>query len=105
MIISLVKWSQRCIFIEALYRLQVLSRLRHPHIVAFLGAYLAPPNVCIVEELVEGGSLFDHLHGRNRLGPTKQQSFQGPLTPLTQARRGDGLKELFDTAHDMINHQ
>ncbi|GIL45516.1 hypothetical protein Vafri_2729, partial [Volvox africanus] len=36
---------------------QVLSRLSHPHIVQFYGACLAPPNVCIVEELAAGGSL------------------------------------------------
>ena len=33
----------------------VLSRLRHPCVVRLLGACLAPPDLCIVEELVEGG--------------------------------------------------
>ena len=48
--------------------LQVLGRLRHPNIVSFLGAYLSPPNVCIVEELAEGGSLHTRLHSRDRGG-------------------------------------
>ena len=41
----------------------VLSRLRHPCVVRLLGACLAPPDLCIVEELVEGGSLHSYLHG------------------------------------------
>ncbi|KAG2501064.1 hypothetical protein HYH03_000883 [Edaphochlamys debaryana] len=45
---------------------QVLSRLSHPHIIRFFGACLAPPNVCIVEELAAGGSLHGRLHARRR---------------------------------------
>ena len=41
----------------------VLSRLRHPCVVRLLGVCLAPPDLCIVEELVEGGSLHSYLHG------------------------------------------
>ena len=41
----------------------VLSRLAHPCIVRFLGACLAPPHACMLEELVEGGSLHSFLHG------------------------------------------
>jgi len=41
----------------------LLSRLKHPGIVNFLGASLKPPDVCIVQELAEGGSLYTLLHG------------------------------------------
>ena len=41
--------------------LQVFRQLRHPCIIQFLGCCLAPPNVCIVEELAEGGSLHQLL--------------------------------------------
>jgi serine/threonine protein kinase len=41
----------------------VLSRLCHPCIVQFLGACLAPPHACMLEELVEGGSLHGFMHG------------------------------------------
>jgi serine/threonine protein kinase len=41
----------------------VLSRLAHPRIVRFLGAGLSPPHACMLEELVEGGSLHAFLHG------------------------------------------
>ena len=42
----------------------VLSRVDHPHIVKLMGASLAPPDVCIVEELMPNGSLHDALHRR-----------------------------------------
>ena len=42
----------------------VLSRLRHPCVVRLLGADLAPPDLCIVEELVEGGSLHVRIEPR-----------------------------------------
>jgi hypothetical protein len=43
-----------------------MSRLSHPHIIRFFGACLAPPHVCIVEELAAGGSLHARLHARRR---------------------------------------
>jgi serine/threonine protein kinase len=42
---------------------RVLSRLQHDRIICLRGACLAPPHICIVEELAEGGSLYDRLHG------------------------------------------
>lgn len=42
----------------------VLSQLRHPNIVSLLAACTEPPAICIIEELAEGGSLHDRLHGR-----------------------------------------
>lgn len=42
---------------------QVLSGLQHERIICLLGACLAPPHICIVEELANAGSLFNHLHG------------------------------------------
>jgi serine/threonine protein kinase len=41
----------------------VLSRLNHPCVVRLLGACTRPPKVCIVEELMHGGSLYDRIHG------------------------------------------
>jgi hypothetical protein len=32
--------------------MRILSRLRHPNVVGLLGGCLAPPNICIVEELM-----------------------------------------------------
>ena len=53
----------------------VLSQLRHPNVVLYLGACTAPPDVCIVTEWAEHGSLHEQLYDRtvpmsavNRLG-------------------------------------
>ena len=46
-----------------LTQVQVLSGLQHERIICLLGACLAPPHICIVEELANAGSLFNHLHG------------------------------------------
>jgi len=39
-----------------------LKALRHPRLVAFIGASLSPPNLCIVTEFMSGGSLHHLLH-------------------------------------------
>lgn len=57
----------------------VLSQLRHPHIISFLAASTVLPAVFIIEELAEGGSLHDRLHGR---GPRRTKR---PL-PYQQVR-------------------
>jgi tRNA A-37 threonylcarbamoyl transferase component Bud32 len=44
---------------------EVLRRLRHPHIVEFYGACTKPPHWCLVMEYAEGGTLADLLHGPN----------------------------------------
>jgi len=40
----------------------ILSRLRHPNVVLYIGACTKPPNVAIVTEWCEQGSLHDVLH-------------------------------------------
>ncbi len=52
-------YSESCL----LAQVQVLSGLQHERIICLLGACLAPPHICIVEELANAGSLFNHLHG------------------------------------------
>lgn len=46
-------------------QVEVLSGLQHDRIVCLLGACLAPPTICIVEELALGGSLYDFLHTKS----------------------------------------
>lgn len=65
---------------------QVLSQLRHPHIVAFLGACLSPPNVYIIEELVEGGSLYEYLHRKDRRGEKANEPLT--LNQVSESHRG-----------------
>eukprot|EP00168_Porphyra_purpurea_P017138 TRINITY_DN5797_c0_g1_i1.p1 TRINITY_DN5797_c0_g1~~TRINITY_DN5797_c0_g1_i1.p1 ORF type:complete len:329 (-),score=108.32 TRINITY_DN5797_c0_g1_i1:581-1567(-) len=47
-----------------LQEVSVLSNLRHPNILLYMGACVRPPSpLCIISELVVGGSLRDRLHG------------------------------------------
>lgn len=55
--------SLRAIKVE----IRVLSQLSHPNIVAFKGACLAPPHICILEE-VSGRGCSDAPKGACRLG-------------------------------------
>ena len=42
----------------------VLSALRHPNVILFMGACTVSPHLCIVTELAPRGSLWGVLHGR-----------------------------------------
>lgn len=41
---------------------EILSNLRHPNVVLYIGACTRPPNVCLVTEWCVRGSLYDVLH-------------------------------------------
>ena len=45
---------------------QLLIKLRHPHVVLFMGAAITPAELCIVMEYAARGSLWAVLHGRQR---------------------------------------
>ncbi|KAK4530594.1 hypothetical protein CCYA_CCYA05G1451 [Cyanidiococcus yangmingshanensis] len=47
---------------EFLAECEIMANLRHPCILQFFGAVVAPPNLCLVIELMPRGSLFDLLH-------------------------------------------
>lgn len=49
---------------ELLYELQVLSSLDHPHIIKLYETFDEPEKLYIVNELVEGGELFDRIVAR-----------------------------------------
>jgi serine/threonine protein kinase len=40
----------------------MLARFRHPNIVLLVGICSLPPNLAIVTEFIERGSLYDLLH-------------------------------------------
>eukprot|EP01087_Luapelamoeba_hula_P014010 TRINITY_DN4045_c1_g1_i2.p1 TRINITY_DN4045_c1_g1~~TRINITY_DN4045_c1_g1_i2.p1 ORF type:complete len:1175 (+),score=133.84 TRINITY_DN4045_c1_g1_i2:590-4114(+) len=46
---------------------KVMTQLRHPNVVLFMGACTKPPNLCIIMEFMELGSLYDVIH--NELVP------------------------------------
>ncbi|SPQ95686.1 Protein tyrosine and serine/threonine kinase [Plasmodiophora brassicae] len=47
------------------HEIAILSQLRHPNIVLYIGACTYQPNVCIVTEWCSGGTLYDLLHERS----------------------------------------
>jgi serine/threonine protein kinase/Ca2+-binding EF-hand superfamily protein len=52
--------------IHFLREVGLLTSLRHPNVLLLMGACTDPRYpLCIVSELVEGGSLYSYLHGRN----------------------------------------
>lgn len=57
----------------------VLSRLQHPRIVRLLGACMAPPTLCLVEELVPGGSLHARLHGSGNTQALPYREVRSPV--------------------------
>lgn len=49
--------------------IDILSMLDHPHVLKLFGAVVDDDNICIVTELVPGGSLFDLIHTKPLLKP------------------------------------
>ncbi|KAJ6839206.1 serine/threonine-protein kinase STY8-like [Iris pallida] len=43
----------------------ILREVQHRNVVRFVGAYIKPPQFCIVTEYMHGGSLYDFLHKKN----------------------------------------
>lgn len=49
--------------LEELWReIDALRFLRHPRLVRFIGACIAPPHICVLTEFMPGGSLYGLLH-------------------------------------------
>jgi serine/threonine protein kinase len=46
---------------------QIMRRLRHPNIVAYLGASFEKPNLCIVAEYLHNGSLEDLIDKKQKV--------------------------------------
>lgn len=66
----------------------VLSRLRHPNIIAFLAACTVAPDICIIEEIAKGGSLHAKLHGakgRRRCCPLPLRNLLAIASDIAEA--------------------
>mmetsp|Transcript_25791 Transcript_25791/g.42345 ORF Transcript_25791/g.42345 Transcript_25791/m.42345 type:complete len:588 (-) Transcript_25791:400-2163(-) len=61
----------------------ILGKLRHPNVILFMGACTQPPNLCIVTEFLDGGSLYDAMHKRHVKFNRKQI-----IKMMVQAARG-----------------
>ena len=69
----------------------ILSRVRHRNVVAFVGAVTEQPNLCVVLEFMEAGSLHELIHKRKtvlQLPRLLQASRLGSASP--SPRGGDG---------------
>ncbi|KAA8492913.1 Serine/threonine-protein kinase EDR1 [Porphyridium purpureum] len=63
--------DQQAVIAEFMVEMKLMSKLKHPNIVPFLGASVQQPNLAIVLEFMPGGSLYRAIHRRrrNHLGP------------------------------------
>eukprot|EP01114_Cavostelium_apophysatum_P018441 TRINITY_DN5700_c0_g1_i1.p1 TRINITY_DN5700_c0_g1~~TRINITY_DN5700_c0_g1_i1.p1 ORF type:complete len:732 (+),score=204.70 TRINITY_DN5700_c0_g1_i1:66-2261(+) len=59
--LNVQQWDEESLA-EFVQEVQIMSSLRHPHIILFLGSVTKPPNLCIVTEIMAKGSVFDLLH-------------------------------------------
>lgn len=63
--------TQRVRFLQ---EVSLLKSIRHPNLLLYMGACVDPQfPLCIVSELIDGGSLFDCLHGKNKVNMTLRQ--------------------------------
>ncbi|GFP89600.1 serine/threonine-protein kinase ctr1 [Phtheirospermum japonicum] len=65
--------------------ISILSRIRHPNVILFLGACTTPPRLSLVTEYMEMGSLYFLIHGS---GLKKKLSWQRRLKMLCDICRG-----------------
>ncbi|KAL9384876.1 hypothetical protein Peur_021886 [Populus x canadensis] len=65
--------------------ISILSRLRHPNVILFLGACTKPPRLSMVTEYMEMGSLYYLIHSS---GQKKQLSWRRRLKMLRDICRG-----------------
>ncbi|PRP83919.1 hypothetical protein PROFUN_08856 [Planoprotostelium fungivorum] len=42
----------------------MMGKLRHPNIILYMGASTKPPNMCMITEYMDGGSVYDLIHKR-----------------------------------------
>lgn len=80
-VVYAAKWNKRAVAVKKLHAMSsvhqsdlktfvrevsVLSAIKHPKIVQLFGACLKQPHLCIVEEIMDGGSLHAILHDMKR---------------------------------------
>lgn len=52
-----------------LKEVEILSRLRHPDVLLYMGVCIDGDDCFMISEYLENGSLYDHLHGKKRKDP------------------------------------
>eukprot|EP01103_Thecamoeba_quadrilineata_P000567 TRINITY_DN10493_c0_g1_i1.p1 TRINITY_DN10493_c0_g1~~TRINITY_DN10493_c0_g1_i1.p1 ORF type:complete len:257 (-),score=27.46 TRINITY_DN10493_c0_g1_i1:47-733(-) len=75
---------------EFISEISVLKKLHHPNIVLFMGVCTSPPNLCIVTEFVDQGSMWDVLHN-----PRIQLNWNRIMKMAIDTARGMSYLHLF----------
>ncbi|KMZ59800.1 putative Protein kinase [Zostera marina] len=48
--------------VEFNHEIKIMRKIKHKNTIKFIGACSEPPNLCIVTEFMNGGSVYDYLH-------------------------------------------
>jgi Leucine-rich repeat (LRR) protein len=75
---------------------KIMSQLHHPNVLLLVGACTEFPNLCIVTELLAGGSLYEVLHG-----PEAKESIQLPQQLRWMQETARGMAYLHE--HDLMH--
>ncbi|CAD8065484.1 unnamed protein product [Paramecium sonneborni] len=73
------KQKNKQLMVDFLKEIQVISNLRHPNIVLYMGVCIKKHKFYLITEYMENGSLFDHLHKRK----TKNLNFIQIIEDIT----------------------
>ena len=103
-----IKNLKKQVLIDLRNEVKILSELRHPNVVLYIGVCTEIPNVCIVTELCPRRSLFDIIHD-----PSVALSCELRLRMALQAAQGMAylhnqvktLKSFFGDQYNIYNSQ
>ena len=68
-----------------LKEVEILSHLRHPDILLYMGVCVDGDDCYMISEYLENGSLFDHLHGKKRRNPLERSTIFDILKGILRA--------------------
>eukprot|EP00002_Diphylleia_rotans_P016595 TRINITY_DN322_c0_g1_i1.p1 TRINITY_DN322_c0_g1~~TRINITY_DN322_c0_g1_i1.p1 ORF type:complete len:2502 (+),score=409.05 TRINITY_DN322_c0_g1_i1:87-7592(+) len=87
----------------------IWRKIEHPNIVAFIGACMSPPNLAIVMDLIEPGSLKDILHDSplRITSAVKQKIYRGLVSAMSylHTKNPPILHRDLKPANILVNHQ
>ena len=80
-----------------LAEVELINKLKHPHVLRFIGVCWAQPNATLITEFMAGGSLYDllHAHEADDDGPPQPR----PLSLLRTLRYGEQIASAIAYVH------
>lgn len=73
-------FNLKSILLKFIKEIDIISNLRHPNIVLFMGASISNNNCYLITEYIENGNLFDLLHKKKLLAETNFNQFDIKFT-------------------------